>query len=149
MATSTKKILVATDFSAGSDEALAHAIDLAKQTGASLDLVHILEPEVEGFPFGAPYYGDFGDQLTFIDRELAARADKVASAGLWCHTRMIEGRAFEAIVDRARVLGADLIVVGTHGRTGLSHVLMGSVAERVVQHSTCPVLTIPFSKRAA
>ena len=149
MATSTKKILVATDFSAGSDEALAHAIDLAKQTGATLDLVHILEPEIEGFPFGAAYYGDFAEQLAYIDRQLAERADQAAIAGLLCHARMIEGRASEAIVDRARELGADLIVLGTHGRRGLAHVLVGSVAERVVQHSTCPVLTIPFSKRAA
>ena len=149
MAPSTKKILVATDFSAGSDEALAHAIDLAKQTGASLDLVHVLEPEVEGFPFGAAYYGDFGDQLTYIERQLSERADLAAGAGLYCHTRMIEGRASEAIVERACELGTDLIVVGTHGRRGLAHVLMGSVAERVVQHAPCPVLTIPFSKRAA
>jgi nucleotide-binding universal stress UspA family protein len=70
----------------------------------------------------------------------------VVAAGLACHTRSLEGRAAEEIVGRARELGAGLIVLGTHGRRGLAHMLLGSVAERVVQHAGCPVLTVPFSR---
>jgi len=62
---------------------------------------------------------------------------------------MLEGTAAVEIVKRARNLSAGLVVVGTHGRTGLAHVLLGSVAEKIVRRSTCPVLTVPFSKRAA
>jgi nucleotide-binding universal stress UspA family protein len=62
---------------------------------------------------------------------------------------MVEGSAATEIVQRARDLAADLIVIGTHGRRGLAHALLGSVAERVVQRAPCPVLTVPFSKKAA
>jgi nucleotide-binding universal stress UspA family protein len=146
---SPKRILVATDFSAGSDEALAGAIDLAKGTGATIELLYVLEPELEEFPFGLNYCGDNAALVAHVDLELSHRADLVAKAGLACHTRMIPGDAAAEVVKRARDIGADMIVVGTHGRRGVAHVVLGSVAEKVVQRSTCPVLTIPFSKKAA
>jgi nucleotide-binding universal stress UspA family protein len=143
-----KKILVATDFSPGSDEALDHAIDLAKQTGASLDLFYVLEPSALEIPLGLTP-NDGGALIATIDRELTQRAARAAAAGLPCHTNTAEGGAATEIVQRARDLGADLVVIGTHGRRGLAHALLGSVAERVVQHAPCPVLTVPFSKKAA
>ncbi len=74
----------------------------------------------------------------------------MAATGLQLpHERCSRGRAATEIVQRARDIGADLIVIGTHGRRGLAHVMLGSVAERVVQHAACPVLTVPFSKKAA
>jgi len=149
MSTSPKRILVATDFSAGSDEALVHAIEMAKGTGATLEILHVLEPELEEFPFGLNFRGDNGALLARIDLELSQRADLVAEAGLFCHAKMSSGGAADQIVKRARDIGANMIVVGTHGRRGLSHAALGSVAEKVVQRSTCPVLTIPFSKKAA
>jgi glycine betaine transporter len=148
MTHSPKKILVAIDFSAGSDEALDHAIELAKQTGASLDVLHVLELGAAEIPFGLPGF-DSGGLIASIDQELARRSERAAAAGLTCQTRMVEGGAATEIVQRGRDIGADLIVVGTHGRRGLAHALLGSVAERVVQHSPCPVLTVPFSKKAA
>jgi nucleotide-binding universal stress UspA family protein len=143
-----KKILVATDFSSGSDEALDHAIDLAKQTGASLDVVYVLEPIAQELPLGLTP-SDGAAQLATIDRELVTRAARAVNAGLPCRTSMVEGSAATEIVQRARDLAADLIVIGTHGRRGLAHALLGSVAERVVQRAPCPVLTVPFSKKAA
>jgi nucleotide-binding universal stress UspA family protein len=140
----TKSIVVATDFSEGSDEALEHAIELGKQSGAALDLLHVVEPPADGFPFG-PAYTDGVAFAEFIQQELTRRAARVAAAGLACHTRFVEGSAAPEIVARAREVDARLIVVGTHGRRGLAHVLLGSVAERVVQHAGCPVLTVPFS----
>jgi nucleotide-binding universal stress UspA family protein len=144
-----REILVATDFSEGSDEALTAAIDLAKRTGANLQLVHALENGADQFPFGLASYEDRPQLIASIDRELTRRADWVAREGLTCQTRIIEDDAILGILLAARDIGADLIVVGTHGRRGIAHALMGSVAERVVQRAACPVLTVPFSSQAA
>jgi nucleotide-binding universal stress UspA family protein len=150
MTNAARRILVATDFSAGSDEALARAIDLGRGTGASLQLVHVLELGVEQFPFGPLFYSEeTGGIVGHVDRELSRRADLVKAAGLPCETRMLEGGTPDEIVREARDGSADLIVVGTHGRRGLAHAMLGSVAERVVRHASCPVLTVPFSRKAA
>jgi nucleotide-binding universal stress UspA family protein len=150
MTSAAKKILIATDFSEGSDEALAQAIDLGRETGATLELVHVLEVGVEQFPYG-PLFGpqETGGIVAYVDRELSRRADRAQAAGLPCQTRMLEGTTHEEIVREARDSAADLIVIGTHGRRGLAHALLGSVAERVVQRASCPVLSVPFSKKAA
>jgi nucleotide-binding universal stress UspA family protein len=149
MTKSPKRILVATDFSAGSDEALEHAIDLATGSGATLEILFVLEPELEAFPLGLNLGSDDGALLAHVDLELSRRAELVTKAGLTCHTKTVPGNAAAEIVRHARDIGADMIVVGTHGRRGLAHVVLGSVAEKVVHRSTCPVLTIPFSKKAA
>ena len=140
-------VLVAIDFSDGSDEALAQAIDLAKQTGATLDILHVVEFGAEVFPYGLSYFEDRGGLIAHLDRELSRRADMAAATGVTARTRLREGSAAREILEHAREIGADLVVVGTHGRTGLAHALLGSVAERVVRHARVPVLTIPFSKR--
>jgi nucleotide-binding universal stress UspA family protein len=151
MTRETKKILVATDFSDGSEEALDRAIVLGKQTGATLELLHVLEFGDSGdLPFALiNYAGDPGAIAATVDRDLAVRADRVTAAGLRCYTRMLEGTAYQEIVREARETNADLIVVGTHGRRGLAHLMLGSVAERVVRNAACPVLTVPCSKKAA
>ena len=87
--------------------------------------------------------------MAYVDRELSRRADRAKAAGLPCQTRMLEGTTYEEIVREARDSASDLIVIGTHGRRGLAHAMLGSVAERVVQRASCPVLSVPFSKKAA
>lgn len=150
MKTSSRCILVATDFSEGSDEALVRAIDLAKLTSAEIEIVHVLELGLGEFPFGVTSFGsDRGGLVAYIDQQLAVRADRTTEGGVTCRTKMLEGKASDEIIRHAISIGAELIVVGTHGRTGLAHALLGSVAERVVQRSLCPVLTVPFSKKAA
>jgi nucleotide-binding universal stress UspA family protein len=149
MTTTPKLVLVATDFSQGSDEALEAAIGLAQRSSAPLEILHVLELNAEPFPFGGSYYSERGPLIAFIDRELAHRVDRAGAAGVVATGKMIEGSAAVEILQRARDIGADLIVVGTHGRKGLAHVVLGSVAQQVVQRSRCPVLTVPFSKRAA
>ena len=144
-----KKILVATDFSDGSDEALDRAIEMAAASHASLEIMHVLEL-AEEFPFGSTYFdADYGALYSNIDRQLTERAERARAAGIACETKIIDGGAVNEITRRGRAIDADLIVVGTHGRTGLAHALMGSVAERVVRRASCPVLTVPFSKKAA
>lgn len=150
MTTPAKWILHATDFSDGSDEALERAIELAKQTGANLELVYVLEPGLDDSLFGFTIYGsDRGGLVAHLDRQLSARADRATKVGVLSRTTILEGSAAAEIVEHARLGGATLIVVGTHGRTGLAHAFLGSVAERIVQKSVCPVLTVPFSRKAA
>ena len=84
-----------------------------------------------------------------VDRMLIRLLRQVEARGVACTSKVVEGNAATEITDRARTIGANMIVVGTHGRTGLAHVVLGSVAERVVRRATCPVLTIPFSKKNA
>ena len=141
-----KTILLATDFSDGSNEALQRAIALARLSGGTLEIVHVIEPGVED-PFGGHIYGS--DHHSAVDRMLARLALDVETGGLACTVKALEGNAATEITKRARTIGADTIVVGTHGRTGLAHVLLGSIAERVVRHASCPVLTVPFSKKLA
>jgi nucleotide-binding universal stress UspA family protein len=149
MTSPVKQILVATDFSEASDEALNQAIELGKQAGASMEIVHVRELGSGGFPFGPLYPADTSGVIAYSDLELARRRDRVVSAGLQCHYRCLEGSAANEIVHRAGETDADLIVIGTHGRHGLAHAMLGSVAERVVQHAGCPVLTVPFGRKAA
>jgi len=141
-------ILVATDFSEGSDQALERAIQLAKDTGSRLAIVHAIEPAID-FPLAATYTEVGGGYYATVDLALAARATKAAKAGVVCTTKILEGAVATEIADFAREIGATMIVQGTHGRTGLAHVLLGSIAEKVVRQATCPVLTVPFGHRAA
>jgi nucleotide-binding universal stress UspA family protein len=146
---SSRKILVATDFSEASDEAIARAIEMAKLSGSEVEIMHVLEL-AEEFPFGTTYFdADYGALYARIDLDLSRRADRFRQAGLACETKIVEGVASTEIAARGRALGADLIVVGTHGRTGLAHAMLGSVAERVVRRASCPVLTVPYSRKAA
>lgn len=143
------RILVATDFSEGSDDALDAAIAQAKRLGARLELLHVIEI-AEQFPFGSsPLDLDFEALYAGVGRELACRAERAIAAGVPCETRIAEGGAAIEIAERATEMGAALIVVGTHGRTGLARALLGSVAERVVRRAPCPVLTVPTFTRAA
>ena len=144
-----KKILLATDFSDGSDEALERAIEMAKPSRAEIEILHVIEL-AEEFPFGTVYFdADYGALYASVDTRLNERAARVRAAGLTCTTKILEGSASVEITQCGRESGADLIVVGTHGRTGIAHVVLGSVAERVVRRASCPVLTVPFSKKAA
>jgi nucleotide-binding universal stress UspA family protein len=146
---SPRKVLVATDFSEGSDVAIDRAIEMATQSGAAVEIIHVVEP-AEEFPFGTAYFqADYAALYARVHLELSRRADRFRAAGLACETKIVDGNASTQIVARGRDIGADLIVVGTHGHTGLAHAVLGSVAERVVRRASCPVLTVPYSRKAA
>jgi nucleotide-binding universal stress UspA family protein len=143
-----RRILHATDFSSASRPALAKAIALARQNRAALQVVHALPP------LALPVGGDFAymppGTYETIDRRARQHAQKQLSAlvararkvGVRATALLLDGAPHEQITRAARRARADLIVIGTHGRTGLSKVLLGSVAERVVRFATCPVLTV-------
>lgn len=143
-----RKLLIATDFSDGGDEALDRAVEIAKPSGAEIEILHVIEL-AEEFPFVTVSTDDYGVLYLSVDRQLTERANRIIAAGVPCTTKIIEGSAVADITKRARDIGADVIVVGTHGRTGLAHAMLGSVAERVVRRASCPVLTVPFSKKLA
>lgn len=137
-----RKILCPTDFSAGADEAMRAAVQLARETSAQLVIAHswFVPPSV--FPTEMLVPPEAIDQLR-RDAEQGLAAAKREAEALGAHrvdTELLVGPAWGAIVDAAREHEIDLVVIGTHGRTGLSRVLLGSVAENVVRHAPCSVL---------
>jgi nucleotide-binding universal stress UspA family protein len=142
-----ERILVAVDFSEDSNRALDSAVEFSKQFGAELHIAHALDLR---FPVVAPY--EVVVPTCFIDEARQAAASKLntmvqkaATEGVRGISHMSEVPAVSAIVDLAEKLGADLVVMGTRGRTGLKHVLLGSVAERTLRHAPCSVLTAKAS----
>lgn len=137
--TAITRILVPTDFSETSDAALDYAKELAATLGASIHLVHVFEDPYRVAAFAPEVYGGVSPGL----REAAiARAERELRARVPESFDLLTGPTAQAIVDCAAERGADLIVMGTHGRTALAHLVLGSVAEHVVRTARCPVLTI-------
>ncbi len=138
------RILVATDFSDTSEAALEYAIDLAKSFGAKITLAHLYELPVYTFPSGAMVASvDFATQLmSGAQQATEASCAKHAKDGVEMTPVVREGTAWEEIHKIANEVDADLIVIGTHGRRGISHALLGSVAEKIIRTATRPVLTI-------
>lgn len=133
-----KKILFPTDFSHCGDAALAHATSLARDSGATLLIVHVEEPPV-AYGGGEMYYGIPEPATEDLKRMLAEVKPTDESVPYEHH--LIVGDPASAIARLAEDENVDLIVMGTHGRTGISRLLMGSVAEAVVRHAPCPVFT--------
>ncbi len=147
--TALKRILVPTDFSDPSQEALTTAMAFARMFGATLDLVHVAEEIAYALPPPIDVASlpiDIDAVLERAAAGLAAEEARTREAGVICESATLVGRADQEIVRRASETAADLIVMGTHGRSGLVHVLLGSNAARVIQHSPCAVLIVP--KRA-
>jgi nucleotide-binding universal stress UspA family protein len=139
-----EKVLVAVDFSEHVPPVLEAAIGFAKQFGAEVHLVHAFDVRI---PLVTPY--EVAIPTAFIEEAREAAASKledltrrVAAEGLTAVSHLSEVPAASAIVDLADEIGADLIVMGTRGHTGLKHVLLGSVAERTLRHAPCSVLTV-------
>jgi len=134
-----KKVLVATDFSDASGGALALARSVARTEGAALTVVHVME--LPALPEGLQV--DLVTPLTdaakarFVTLMAAVRAEVPGAT-----QRLELGAPWERILEVSLEIGADLVVVGTHGRRGVVHALLGSVAERVVRLSPVPVLTV-------
>lgn len=137
-----RKILVPLDFSDRSQVAFDCGVALAREFHAELLLVHVIDPIC--YPFGEEYGGVHSAQLMEETRASAqSEMKKLArNAKVQCSIRITEGSPAREICRLAK-RDVDLIIAPTHGRTGLSHVLIGSVAERVVRHASCPVLVIP------
>ena len=141
-----KKILFPTDFSHLSDNALQHATTLARETGATLVILHVEEPPI-AYGGGEMYYGipdPDQDEMRRMLNEI-----RPTDPSVHFEHRMVMGDPAGEIVKIVDEEHVDMIVMGTHGRTGLSRVLMGSVAESVVRRASCPVLTFKSSAAAS
>ena len=138
--------LVPLDFSPYADQALTYAIDLAKTLKARITLIHVMYIPTMVEVNLAPYQAQIENES---QRSLDEGLQRVRNAGLEGETLLKQGVPFQAIIDAARDTAADLIIMGTHGRTGLEHVLLGSVAEKVVRLAPCPVLVTRSAAEAA
>lgn len=141
-----RKILVPTDFSTHSTEALRVAADLSKAFGAPVQVLAVYQPPVvplvpEGALFPLPV--DVAADVSRVNTRLLEDARQLTEAGaLGVTSALRQGAPFAEIIANAREGDFDLIVMGTHGRTGLKHALLGSVAEKVVRKAPCAVLTV-------
>jgi nucleotide-binding universal stress UspA family protein len=142
-----KKILFCTDFSENSDHAFAYALNLTKTYNATLLILHVIVEPVSYYWSSTPKAEDelIAKQTERVKQEINTRyLQKIEGFKNYeiFARETDEGRAFYEIIQVAREESADLIVMGTHGRTGIDHLILGSTAEKVVRKSPCPVLTV-------
>jgi universal stress protein A len=140
-----KRILVPIDFSEHSSAAVRAATDLARRFEAELVLAHVYEPIAYALPEGYVLFTptQLANLLTELQRLLAnAKKDAEAAGVPRVETKQLQGAVAPEIINFAREGKFDLIVMGTHGRTGLKHAFLGSVAEKVLRQAPCPVLTL-------
>lgn len=141
-------ILVPIDFSKGSKKALQYAIPFARQFNAGITLLNVVQPHYVSGDFGAMDFPVFAADLQKSSaQQLSALAAKGVRGQVPVTTVVRTGSPVAEIVDAAKALKADLIILSTHGRTGLGHVLLGSVAENVVRLAPCPVLVVREHER--
>ena len=130
------KILVPTDGSQGAKAALKHGIEIASQWEATLHTLYVLDTRLAR---SGPLLETLRDEGRKAVRDVEVAGTQ---AGLTVMTEIVEGNPHEEILDYVTEHGIDMVIMGTHGRTGLDRVVMGSVAERVVRRSPVPVLTV-------
>jgi nucleotide-binding universal stress UspA family protein len=147
-----RRILHATDFSPASRRAFATALDLARRSRAELLLAHAVvmpEPLLEDAYLSAESYRKILERgRQAAQRRLNALGRRAQQRGVRATLLVLDGIAYQAIPRAAQRQRADLVVIGTHGRTGLQRLLMGSVARRVIGLTRCPVLTVPSRARS-
>jgi universal stress protein A len=148
-------ILCPVDFSEGSERAVQYAVDLAKSLNATVSLLHVYETPMQWVPAGIAYTAeepgavfDFARLKDALRVKLEQLRSRAAQSGVTVHAHLAQGAPAHGIVEQAADLGASLIVMSTHGRRGLDHLLLGSVAERVLRLAKCPVLTVRLTASA-
>ena len=142
-----KKILVPTDFSQTSLRGLEYAVDLGRRLRARLIVICVVEP-IQYMP-PSDFYGGMSmsvdllsEQQGLAKAQLSDLAKQLKKRGLQFETLLSTGTPYRRIVEAAKTKRVDLVVMATHGRGGVSHLLLGSVAEKVVRLAPCPVLTL-------
>jgi universal stress protein A len=149
-----RQILVPIDFSAPSRAALTYAVALAERLGATLEVLHVWEPpryvgpEAVAFVPADVAHPDWEEVRQRVRTEVERLVASVGGASP-ARVRVVPGAPRELIPEVAAEIGAELVIMGTHGRSGLARVFLGSVAEAVVRHAPCPVLTLRAPPRGA
>jgi len=142
-------IVCAIDFSEHSDHALEHALALGKRLGGKVVAVHAWQLPVYAVPDGVAVFGpEVVSEITDgLQKQLAKSLEAHRAAGVTLEGKLVAGAPVEAVLDVAKEAGADYVVIGTHGRTGLARMVIGSVAERMVRLSPVPVIVVPTKKK--
>lgn len=147
------RILVPTDFSSASDIAFTYAVDLAARQGSAMHLLHVIDDTAFATAYPDGFYVELpglrAQMMDEANRRLSDMVDTCAAAGVPSTTEVLAGRPARVIAEAARARGTDLIVMGTHGRSGFAHMVLGSVAERMVRVAPCAVLTVRDTSRTA
>ncbi len=146
-----ESILLATDFSPASRPAVREALGLAGATGAPLVIAHVLEEPIPFSPEGyvlPRVYDELAQAVRAqAQKKMQALLGHARKAGVQASGLLLRGAPHEAIVRAARTHGAGRIVVGTHGRSGVSRLILGSVAAKVIAAATCPTLVVPTGRK--
>ncbi len=144
-----KSILVPIDFSAPSGKALDYAVPFARQFGAKLTLLHVIEPvATPDFAKSFPLTIENDKAMAALKARLEMLVKQKAIEPQTVEKTLVrQGRSFHEIADAAQTLKVDLIIISTHGYTGLKRTLLGSTTERVVRHAPCPVLVVRERER--
>jgi glycine betaine transporter len=140
-----ENILVPVDFSVHSNPAIEAAVDLSRRYDGLITLVHVYDAVAYALPEGYVLFtpSQFEQLIAALEQQLeATRKTAVDLGALRVDTRLLQGSPVKEITDYAERTGVDLIVMGTHGRGVVKHLLIGSVAERVARTAPCPVLTL-------
>jgi nucleotide-binding universal stress UspA family protein len=141
-----RRVLHPSDFSRASTAAFARAVELAKANRAELVLAHVMSMPVpmagDGYIPPKIWEQMESSSRAYAQKQMDALVVKARKAGVRVKTLLVTGVPHERIVQAARAQKADLVVMGTHGRTGLQRFFLGSVAERVVASAGCPVMTV-------
>lgn len=143
---SINRIMLASDLSENSLRAKEYARTLTAQFNAELHVLHILEKHLDSTPSfggGLALNTYVHESATAAEKKIYALFEPAWLLGKNLVTAALDGSPTEKILEYSKDHGIDLIILGTHGRTGLSHVLMGSVAEQIVRQAKCPVLVVP------
>lgn len=141
-----KKILVAIDFSEITPKIITQALILAQATSSKLWLIHIAAPEPDfvGYETGPQTERDYmANKFREEHRQIQKYAEELRQKGIEVVALLLQGATVETILREANKLDVDLIIIGSHGKSGLYKVLVGSVSEGILQSSNCPVLVVP------
>lgn len=144
-----KNILLPTDFSKGSEEAFEHAKDIAKSMGAKIHLLHVIQPVV--YPTGIELAHESlinleGELEKVGYQNLNKVSKRLKDLGIESESTILMGKPSEQIMEYAKKFNIDLVVIATHGSSGLEHFLFGSTTEKVIRKVKCPVLVVHFKE---
>lgn len=144
-------ILVCIDFSDSTAKVVSNAEKLAKAVSAKLWILHVAEPEPDfvGYAPGPQYIRDsLAEQFHQEHRQIQEIAEKMREEGLEATALLIQGPTVEVILKTAKKIEADTIVIGTHGKGAVYHLVVGSVSETVIQKAECPIFVVPIRERS-
>ncbi|MCB1615535.1 MAG: universal stress protein [Pseudomonadales bacterium] len=144
------KIVVSLDFSPSSNEVIAFAEKMATLMSSKLWLIHIAAPEPDPISLGMqplPDRSSLAERYRYEHRKLQEIAENMRKKGIDTTALLLQGETVETITEESRKLGADMLIMGSHGHGAIYQMLLGSVSEGVIKEAPCPVLLVPLKER--